>query len=262
MASSSPERELELLGTAALAAGEIALRHFGKALGVVDKPGGAGPVTAADLEIDRMLRAELTAARPGYGWLSEESEDTPARLARGRVFVVDPIDGTRAFIAGEKSWSHSLALVEDGRVVAGVVHLPMLGRTYRAALGGGATANGRAIGVSARADLEDARVLATATQLDPSHWRGDTPRLERHMRPSLAYRLCLAAEGRFDAMLTFRDSWEWDVAAGDLIASEAGAVVTDRTGAALVYNNAHPQVPGVIVAGATLHAAILARVGA
>lgn len=256
-----PERDLALLTEAALAAGVIASRHFGAAPEVWEKPGGGGPVTAADLEVDRMLRAELTRARPGYGWLSEETEDGPDRLDARRVFVVDPIDGTRAFIAGEKTWAHSLGIVEDGRVVAGVVHLPMLERTYAAVEGGGAALNGEPIGVSRRADLEDARVLANAAGLDPRRWRGDAPRLERHMRPSLAYRLCLAAEGRFDAMLTFRDAWEWDVAAGDLIAREAGAVVTDRTGAPAVYNNPHPQIPGLIVAGPTLHAAILARVG-
>jgi len=143
-----------------------------------------------------------------------------------------------------------------------VVHLPKLERTYVASAGGGARANGAAITASDREGLDDSRVLANAAQLDPRHWRGEAPRLERHMRPSLAYRLCLAAEGRFDAMLTFRDAWEWDVAAGDLIAREAGAVVTDRTGAAAVYNNPRPMVPGMIVAGPALHAAILARVGA
>ncbi len=256
-----PGRDLALLTEAALAAGKIARRHFGASPDIWEKPDGGGPVTAADLEVDRMLRAELTRARPGYGWLSEETEDAPDRLDARRVFVVDPIDGTRAFIAGEKTWAQSLAVVEDGRVVAGVVHLPMLERTYCADEGGGAWLNGAPIGVSPRADLENARVLANAAQLDPRHWRGDAPRLERHMRPSLAYRLCLAAEGRFDAMLSFRDAWEWDVAAGDLIAREAGAVVSDRTGAPAVYNNPHPQIPGLIVAGPALHAAILARVG-
>jgi myo-inositol-1(or 4)-monophosphatase len=255
-----PDPDLALLEDAALAAGEIAQRRFGAGLPAREKPGGHGPVTEADLEIDRMLRARLGAARPDYGWLSEESEDAPDRLAAEHVFIVDPIDGTRAFVAGERAWAHSLAVARRGRVVAAVVHLPLLRRTYRAAAGAGATLNGAAIGVSARADLEDARVLATAAQLDPRHWRGAAPRLERHMRPSLAYRLCLAAEGRFDAMLTFRDAWEWDVAAGDLIAREAGAVVTDRTGAPAIYNNRHPQVPGLIVAGPALHAAILARV--
>ncbi|MCB1371292.1 MAG: 3'(2'),5'-bisphosphate nucleotidase CysQ, partial [Rhodobacteraceae bacterium] len=99
-----PGRDLALLEEAARAAGEIALRHFDGARAATEKPGGQGPVTEADLEIDRMLRAELTAARPGYGWLSEESEDGTARLAAERVFIVDPIDGTRAFIAGRSAW--------------------------------------------------------------------------------------------------------------------------------------------------------------
>ncbi|MBP7002478.1 3'(2'),5'-bisphosphate nucleotidase CysQ [Amaricoccus sp.] len=256
-----PEPDLALLEAAARAAGEIALRHFHAGPQAVEKPGGAGPVTEADLEVDRMLRAELLAARPDYGWLSEESEDGPGRLEAARVFIVDPIDGTRAFASGQRAWSHSLAVAERGRIVAGVVHLPLLGRTYRAAAGGGAFLDGAPIRASARADLDDARVLATAAQLDPRHWRGGAaPRLERHMRPSLAYRLCLAAEGRFDAMLTFRDCWEWDVAAGDLIAREAGAAVTTRAGAPASYNNPAPLVPGLIVAGPALHAAILSRV--
>lgn len=264
MASSLPEPELApdlaLLEDAARAAGEIALRHFRAGPTAVEKPGGLGPVTEADLEIDRMLRAELLAARPDYGWLSEESVDGPGRLAAGRVFIVDPIDGTRAFASGQRAWSHSLAVAERGRVVAGVVHLPLLGRTYAAGAGGGARSNGAAIVASARTDLDDARVLASAAQLEPRHWRGGAaPRLERHMRPSLAYRLCLAAEGRFDAMLTFRDCWEWDVAAGDLIAREAGAIVTTRAGAPAFYNNPTPLVPGIVVAGPAIHAALLAR---
>ena len=256
-----PDGDLALLEAAAQAAGEIALRHFGQASEVREKPGGLGPVTAADLEVDRMLRAMLLTARPGYGWLSEESEDDPARLDAERVFIVDPIDGTRAFIAGEMSWAHSLALAVGGQVIAGVVHLPKLERTYVAARGQGAFRNGTRIEASGRADIDDARVLANAAQLDPRHWRGHPPRFERHMRPSLAYRLCLAAEGRFDAMLTFRDAWEWDVAAGDLIAREAGAVVTDRAGGPALYNNPVPQIAGMIVAGPALHRLILARIG-
>ena len=146
--------------------------------------------------------------------------------------------------------------------MAGVVHLPMLDRTYAAALGGGARLNGAPIAASARAALEDAQVLATGNQMDPALWPGGVPRIERHFRPSIAYRLCLVAEGRFDAMWTFRETWEWDVAAGDLIAREAGAAVTTRAGGAPVYNRPSPQLPGVVAAGPALHAAILARLAA
>lgn len=250
--------ECALLHDAARASGEIAKRHFGRAPEVWDKP-GQGPVTAADLEVDRMLRAELGQARPDYGWLSEESPDTPERLTRARVFIVDPIDGTRAFIKGERNWSHSLALAEDGKIVAAVVHLPLLERTYIAGLGLGATANGAPIVPSTQADPDGAAVLATAPQFDPQHWPGGVPRASRHFRTSLAYRLCLVAEGRFDAMVTFRDAFEWDVAAGDLIVQEAGGRVTTREGLRARYNNPAPKVAGMIAAGPALHAALLAR---
>jgi myo-inositol-1(or 4)-monophosphatase len=252
-----PEADLALLEAAAREAGELAVR-VGRGE-VREKPGGRGPVSDADLAVDRMLRAELTAARPGYGWLSEESEDAPDRLAAERVFIVDPIDGTRAFISGGRAWALSLAVAERGRVAAAVVHLPMLERTYTARLGGGARVNGAAIAASDRADLDGAQVLAPGSQLDPSLWPGGVPQVVRHFRPSIAYRLCLAAEGRFDAMFSFRDSWEWDLAAGDLVAREAGALVTAGDGHPPRYNLPVPLVHGVIAAGPALHAAILAR---
>ena len=250
--------DLALLTAAAHAAGEIARARIGN-VQVWDKPDGEGPVTEADLEIDVMLRAVLTGARPDHGWLSEESADAPVRLTADRVFIIDPIDGTRAFAAGEPTFSHSLALAEAGKVVAAVVHLPMLDRTYAATRDGGATLNGEPIRASRRVELDDATVLLPAVQLRPELWPGGVPNLRRFFRPSLAYRLCLAASGRFDAMLTLRDAWEWDVAAGVLIAQEAGATVTDRAGGDLAFNRSVPRLPGVIAAGPALHAALLAR---
>ena len=144
-------------------------------------------------------------------------------------------------------------------MVAGVVHLPALGLTYAAAEGGGARLNGAPIAASRRVELDGARVLANAGQLEAKHWPGGAPQVERQFRPSLAYRLCLVAGGEADAMLTFRDTWEWDVAAGDLIAREAGAVVTDGAGRPIAYNRPRPAVGGVIAAGPALHAAIVAR---
>lgn len=257
-----PAADLDLLIEAAETGAAIATRHFGASPRVWDKPGGHGPVTEADLEVDRALHALLTRARPEYGWLSEESPDGPARLDATRVFILDPIDGTRAFIAGEKSWAHSLAVVENGQVIAGVVHLPMLGRVYAATLGGGAWLNGARIAPSARADLDGASVLTGAAQMEPARWPGGAPRFERHFRPSLAYRLCLVAEGRFDAMLSFRDTWEWDVAAGDLICREAGAMVRTRAGGTPLYNNPRPMLAGIIASAPALGAGILTRLGA
>lgn len=253
-----PAADRALLVAAAEAAGTIALRHFGAGPQTWEKP-DAGPVTEADLEIDRMLRAELTAARPDYGWLSEESEGEHDRDRRERVFIVDPIDGTRAFIAGERGWGTAIAVAEWGRVVAAAMHLPARGQTYAAALGQGATRDGVPIRASVRTALEGATALAASSQLRDEYWPGGTPPVERHFRPSLAWRLCLVAEGRFDLMITLRDAYEWDIAAGALIATEAGAVVTDRLGKALSFNHHPAQSRGVIAAPAPLHRALMAR---
>ncbi|MXU64839.1 3'(2'),5'-bisphosphate nucleotidase CysQ [Oceanomicrobium pacificus] len=254
-----PARDLDLLTEAALAAGEIAKRHFRSGPEVWDKGGGLGPVTQADLEIDRMLQRDLTAARPDYGWLSEETPDTPERLSREAVFIIDPIDGTRAFIDGQTSFSHSLAIVRNGHVSAAVVHLPLEGLTYAAAAGQGATLNGAPLAPPRKDSLAGARLLVNKAQMKDLHWTGGVPDVEQMFRPSLAYRLCLAAEGAADAMLTLRDAWEWDIAAGALIAAEAGLDVQDRSGAPLSFNGPTRLLPGVIVAPAALASALLAH---
>lgn len=254
-----PEADAELLGAVVREAGLLALARTDTPGRVVDKPDGGGPVSEADLATDAFLRERLLAARPGYGWLSEETADTGARLGTNRLFIVDPIDGTRAFLAGKPTWAISAAVVDAGEVIAGIVHMPALGKTYVAERGGGARRNGRPISASTRATPDGADVLTSSSQLAPHFWPGGVPAVQRHFRPSIAYRLCLVAEGRFDATVTFRRSWEWDVAAGDLIIREAGGAVTDADGLPLVYNSPDPRVDGVIAASAPLHAALLAR---
>lgn len=252
--------DLPLLLDAAQRAGQIARRHFGGPVRSWDKGGGQGPVTEADLEVNDFLHDALLSARPGYGWLSEESaplDDTAARLAPEATFVIDPIDGTRAFAEGQKSFAHALAVVRQGRPVAAVVHLPMLDLTYAAQAGGGAWLNGRPIAHSGRADPTGARVLAARVALDPDAWPGGVPALDRHFRPSLAWRLALVAEGAFDAMITLRDAWDWDIAAAALIAAEAGASVTDRAGQPLRFNTETARSPGVLAAPPALHTALL-----
>lgn len=254
-----PETDLALLIDAAKASGDIARKHFKANPEVWDKDGGAGPVTEADLEIDTMLRTDLLAARATYGWLSEETEDDAVRLNHDRVFIVDPIDGTRAFIAGERHFSHSLAIAENGRVTAAVVYLPMMDKLYAATETQAATLNGEDIAPTKTRDLQDASVLAAKSNLQDENWQGGTPPVQRKFRPSLAYRLCLVAEGRFDAMLTLRDCWEWDIAAGDLIVRQAGGRATDRTNAPLIFNAPHPKTKGCLAAGPALHAALHKR---
>ncbi|MCF6272720.1 MAG: 3'(2'),5'-bisphosphate nucleotidase CysQ [Rhodobacteraceae bacterium] len=242
-----PAADLALLQGAAEAAGEIAKRYFKASPETWDKGAGQGPVTEADLAINRMLKAELLAARPDYGWLSEESEDNAARLDRKRVFIIDPIDGTRAFINGESSFSHALAIAENGKVITAVVHVPMKAQIFTATLGGGARCNGKLVSVSAQAGMSGARVLSRRPDLKPEHWRAPH-QMQHHFRPSLAYRLCLVANGRYDAMLTLRPAWEWDVAAGELIVREAGGCVTTAAGDKTCYNNPVPKLAGMVAA--------------
>ncbi|MGI3169595.1 inositol monophosphatase family protein [Pseudooceanicola sp. C21-150M6] len=249
--------DFALLTDAAKDAGKLALTFSGPRAERWDKPDDQGPVTEADLAVDAMLRDRLLNARPDYGWLSEETPDTDNRLGKKRCFIIDPIDGTRSFIEGSETWAHSLAIAEEGEIVAAAVYLPVKGKLYAAALGRGAHLNDRPLRVSGREDLDGARVLAAKPNYDARHWPRGVPNVSRHYRPSLAYRLSLVAEGRYDAMLTFRDSWEWDIAAGELILREAGAITSTRTGAALRFNNPEPLVDGVIAAGPALHGRIL-----
>ena len=243
----------DLLIRAARAAGEIALRYSGETAKHWDKP-GLGPVTEADLAVNAMLEQMLQAERPDYGWLSEKTEDGAARLGHRRVFIIDPIDGTRSFMKGEETWAHSLAIAEDGQVTAAAVFLPMKDRLYSAAKGHGATRNGEVMRASGCDDLEGARMLAAKPSYDPANWKGKrVPGVRRSYRPSLAYRLSLVAEGRYDAMLTLRPSWEWDIAAGALLLTESGALTSDRQGNPLRFNNPHPQVDGVVAAAPALH---------
>ncbi|RYH04020.1 3'(2'),5'-bisphosphate nucleotidase CysQ [Salipiger sp. IMCC34102] len=249
-----PETDLALLLEAAREAGEIAMSHFKRDPQVWDKPGDEGPVTEADLAVDAHLSARLRAARPDYGWLSEETQDDVARLQASRVFVVDPIDGTRSFIRGDRDWGHALAVVEDGVPVAGVVLMPARDLTFAAASGQGATCNGQPIAASAQADPAQSCVLATKPNMAAQHWRAGPPAFQRSFRSSLAYRLSLVAQGRFDAMLTLRPAWEWDIAAGALIVTEAGGQITDRRGAPLRFNSENRLLDGVVAGGAVVPA--------
>lgn len=249
--------DLALVIQAAELAGEIALRHLAGAPRVWDKSDGQGPVSEVDLEIDAALRALLLGARPDYGWLSEETPDSADRLRRDRVFIVDPLDGTRAYLDGQDGFAHPVCVVADGCPVAAAICLPRLGQTYSAALGRGAFCNGAPIAVARPAGV--ARVLATRSQLDAAFWPGGVPAVTRVFRPALAWRMALVADGSCDAMFTFKPAWHWDIAAGALIVAEAGGRVSDDRGDALRFNTPTPRAPGVIAASPGLHAELLAR---
>ncbi len=248
---------LALLLAATAEAGRIALRYWRRDPAAHEKPGGGGPVSEADLAVDAYLRETLTAARPGAAWLSEETPDDPAaRLRADEAWIVDPIDGTRPFLAGEDAWNVAAALTRGGRPVAAVVHLPARGETYAATLGGGATLDGAPLRVAEPAGRP--RLIASRQSMAPARWPGGVPDASLHWRHALAWRFCLVAAGRYDALLTHRPAWYWDVCAGALIASEAGCRVTDAAGAPLRFDAAHPQAPGALAAPPALHRTLTA----
>jgi myo-inositol-1(or 4)-monophosphatase len=221
------DEDLALLRAAAREAGAIALRYFGKNPEVWMK-GGTSPVSEADYAADAYLRETLMAARPDYGWLSEETADGPERLKARRVFVVDPIDGTRGFLDGQKSWCVSVAVVEQGRAIAGVLECPAAHETYWAVPGGGAFLNGAPI--RARETPPIAEMAGPKPMLDlvPQAWQG---RMHRAAYiPSLAYRLAMIAAGRLDATFVKPNAHDWDIAAAELILREAGGRLIDSHG--------------------------------
>jgi len=252
--------DLDLILEAAKEAGELALSARESGLKIWSKDGGS-PVTDADLAVDTLLKTELGAARPDYGWLSEETADDPARLSTTRQFVVDPIDGTVAFMKNKPWFAVSIAIVENGKPIAGVVHAPALDETYAATLDGPATLNGAPIAPSITDKLFGAAMLGDANMFAHPAWREPWPEMRIESRNSIAYRMCLVAAGTFDAAVALSPKSEWDVAAADLICRRAGAMLSDHRGQQFAYNRPVPLVPSLVCANRALHPLILSRVG-
>lgn len=257
-----PENETSdtaLLVESVREAGKIARRFYGGTYKSWDKSLG-NPVTEADIEIDGFLKQTLLQSRPDYGWLSEETADDPARLTRSRVFVVDPIDGTYGFLRQRPQFTIVAAVVENGRPIAGAVYNPITEEMFEAAKGAGAKRNGEPIRVSTQPGFEHMRLLAEKKLSDPARWTVPWPESMVHdTRASVAYRMALVAAGEYDAMVSLTHKSDWDVAAADIIMSEAGGLTTTRDGKDLVYNREKPDHPNVICAGPALHALLLQR---
>ena len=247
-ASDSPLRDhsadLALIRDAAREGGEIAMRYFRRDPERWLKD-GSSPVTEADIAVDDHLRRALRAARPDYGWLSEETTDSPERLAARRTFVVDPIDGTRAFIEGRRTWCVSIAVVEDGDPLAGVLDCPALDEVYEAVAGGVAIRNGARISVSLPTSPPRIGGPKAMIAAAPDHIRNSRP---MSYVPSLAYRLAMVASGDMDATFVKPNSHDWDLAAADLILRQAGGAVLTEQGTAIRYAGPDPR-HGALVAG-------------
>jgi myo-inositol-1(or 4)-monophosphatase len=241
-----------LLEDVARAAGAIALKYYGGDYKRWSKEGGS-PVTEADLAVNKFLQDRLTQARPDYGWLSEESADDPARLSRAKAFVIDPIDGTIAFLKNRPHFTICAAVVENGRPCCGVVYNPASDELYAARKGHGAFRNGAPIHVGARAQLEEAAMLGTRAELTQAPW----PPLHVQTRNSVAYRVVLVADGSADATVSLSCKRDWDLAAADIILTEAGGKLTDTKGAALVYNRANTLQANLVAANPVLHSEII-----
>lgn len=252
--------DLDLAIRAARAAGEEVMRFFGGDGEVRYKEPGQ-PVTEADLAADRILREMLLGGRPEYGWLSEETADSPDRLERSRVWVVDPIDGTRSFVDGKPEFAVSVGLAVDGLPLLGVVFNPARGELYHAHRGGGAFLNGEPVRVGRR---DGARPVAVASGFEVEHGAFAPFREEWEIRilGSTTLKMVAVADGTADVYLSPGVKKEWDVCAADLIVREAGGRVTDLAGADIAYNRPEPYVTGALVTGDVPHGAVLARVPA
>jgi myo-inositol-1(or 4)-monophosphatase len=230
----------DLLASAAREAGAVALEYFrpgARTSAQVDTKIGGSPVTSADLAADSLLKRRLLDALPEAGWLSEETVDDFERLKRRALIVVDPIDGTRAFVIGDPRWTVSAALIVDGRPIAGVVHAPALDETYAAARGAGATFNGATLAAAAGWPPRAAAGPKTIVQAMAAKLGSPIELVPRV--PSLAYRLCIVARGAVDFAVAAENSHDWDIAAADLLLEEAGARLMDASGVPLLFNGRH-----------------------
>ncbi len=253
------QAELTTAIEAARAAGDILLEYFKADYEVRDK-GFHNPVTTADYASNRYLEERLRDGFPTYGWLSEETADNHERLSRERVWVVDPLDGTKEFIEGLPQFVVSVALAVKGQPVVGVLHNPVTGETFSAAAGHGATLNDKPITVSMVERLEEAVILNSRSETRRRLWKRYEPYF-RLLKPmgSVAYKLGLTAAGKADIFATLRPKNEWDVCAGHIILKEAGAELRGLTGKEHRYNNRRNTVikPGLVAGNPAIVRAFL-----
>ncbi|MGZ8283893.1 MAG: 3'(2'),5'-bisphosphate nucleotidase CysQ [Allosphingosinicella sp.] len=233
-------------------AGRIAAARCGSEYRTWEKVPGH-PVCDIDLEVDAFLHERLRALDPEAGWLSEETLDLSDRIERRRLWVVDPIDGTRDYLRQRPGWCVSVALVEDRVPLLGALAAPARDELWTASAGQGSWRNGQRLRVSPRAELAGARV--PADQL---------PEADQDLTPvgrpnSIALRIALVAAGEADLVATLRWGFEWDIAAAALIAEEAGATVTGVLGQPLAFNTAAGEAFGVLATTPGIHDAAVAR---
>ncbi len=251
------KRELTLAKKAARVAGEILRGHWRRGGYHIGSKGVDNPVTAADLEADRALKKLLHEPFPEYGWLSEETVDNDARLECRRVWIVDPLDGTKEFINGIPEFSVAIALVEDGVPVLGVTYNPIKREMYWAARGTGCHLNSRRVRVTRTRKLQGATVLASRSETARGEWQVFHGMLKVSPTGSVAYKLAMVAAGKGDATFTRSPKSEWDIASGAALIMEAGGVITDIKGREIRFNQSSVKLEGLIADNRILHRALL-----
>ncbi len=246
-----------LLCDAVREASAIALDFADRGFDVREKNPG-DPVTEADLAVDAALKERLMGQRPHYGWLSEESEAGSDRLKAPRTWVIDPIDGTKGFVEGNHEWVVSAALVENGRPVAAVIANPRTEQFVEAFKGGGTRLNGRVVRVTAQSALNGAKLGSSRNEQRRQLWQHLFPDAAIEVVDAIAYKIALVAIGALDGTIALRPKSDWDIAAGDLLVTEAGGVMTDADGETMIYNRPEIRKPNLVAAGQDIFPALRA----
>ena len=248
--------ELRVATAAARAAGIIVRRWYEGDYTVRNKAHDS-PVTEADLEANQSIQTAIQGAFPDDGWLSEETRDSEARLSKSRVWIIDPLDGTKEFINHIPEFCVCIGLVEDGVPVLGVEYNPVREELFAGALGGGVTLNDEPVRVSSQRDLAAARILTSSSETDRGEWEEFRAELRLELTGSVAYKLALIAAGMGDATFSLTPKNEWDICAGTALLTAAGGRITDRHGQPLRFNQRDTRLPGIIASNAELYVPIV-----
>ncbi|MBI4518329.1 MAG: 3'(2'),5'-bisphosphate nucleotidase CysQ [Deltaproteobacteria bacterium] len=244
--------ELSVAIAAARAAGAVIREIYAAPFDVRHK-GHDNPVTEADLQANERIHGIIHAAFPDDGWLSEETRDQPDRLAKSRVWIIDPLDGTKEFVQHIPEFCVCVALVDGGEPIVGVSYDPIHDEVFAAERGGGLTVNGIPARVSSESALDRARVLASRSEDKRGEWEAYKPHMQVALTGSVAFKLALVAAGRADATFSLTPKNEWDICAGTLLVSEGGGRMTDRACQPLRFNQPDPLRPGLIASNGRLH---------
>jgi myo-inositol-1(or 4)-monophosphatase len=245
------QRELEVAIEAAKNGGAIVAKYY-KGDYQVHEKAPDNPLTVADTEADAAIKKTCLGAFPDDGWLSEETKDSPERLKKSRVWIVDPLDGTKEFTQHIPEFCVCVALVVDGVVQVGVSYNPATEKLFAARRGAGTTLNGARVRCTPKTDVGCAVVLASRSEDKRGEWDAYRPYMDVKLTGSVAYKFALIAAGEADATFSLTPKNEWDICAGTMLVEEAGGVVTDRYGRPLTFNNQKTLLPGLIAAGTGL----------